>query len=243
MPGVLTLGLVFKQLGNASARCKFNFAAFCSHKSNLQSPLTGFQRVSQAPGWLGVANCTPRDGGTVLPHHISDLMNPSMPGWRGSSVPRTRFLCETSHPVLRLLRAARLHLQDSPAAPRLHPTRGPGIQRGPGAVGVLRARLRAPGAPQTGAGDGVKAADGWGSPPQFRDRPVCGKQHFTGLEATFLFLLRHAKLPLPCARGAGAASGVGGEADGGICTGEAAREGAQHPREGAQHPRAEHGTG
>lgn len=59
--------------------------------------------------------------------------------------------------------------------------------RGPGAVGVLWALSRAPGAPQMGAGDGVRAAGRAGLPPQFRDRPVCGKRQFTGLESTFFF--------------------------------------------------------
>lgn len=80
------------------------------------------------------------------------------------------------------------------------------------------------GSPADGAGAGVRAADGWGSPPQFRDRPVCGKQQFSGPKSTLVSscgsqsclspVPEEPEQPLERARR---------EADGAICTGETAR--------------------
>lgn len=102
----------------------------------------------------------------------------------------------------------------------------------------LWARSRTPGAPQMGAGAGVKAADGWGSPPQFRDRPACGKQQFSGLESTF-FPLTAPKVASPLCQRSWKCLWSGRRSR----WGDLHRRGCEAIREGAQHPRGEHSTG
>lgn len=139
---------------------------------------------------------------------------------------RTRFLWQTPHPLLRLLHAALPHLKASRAAARLHPARGAGI------------RPRSSGSPAEEAGAGVEVVDGWGSPPHFRDRPVCGKQQFTGLKSTFFLLLRYPELPVPAVPEEPEQRLERARRDADLH-----RRGSEAAREGAQHPQSEHSTG